>query len=76
MAELILVEILFPSLRNVAIIEKWKLIVETELKLLGKDIYAGILHDRVICYVFFYLKLAMLLFGNLNHTVYDVVLEV
>ena len=65
-------EILLPSLRDVAIVEQWKLCIKSALELFGEYIDAGVLHEGVIWQCFLYLEFAMQLFRDLDGAGYAV----
>ena len=76
LAMLVFLQILFPSLWNVPIIKERKLVVESELELVGENIFTSILHYWVIDYIFLDFVLAVELLWDLNHTIDSIVLDV
>lgn len=73
MPELIFLNILLPSLRDVAIVKERELVVEAKFELVCEDVLAGVLHYWVVCEMFFYFEFAVFLFWDFDDAVYDVV---
>ena len=69
-------KILFPGLRDETIIKDGKLRIVPELGFVGKFVFARILHEWMVGNELFYLKLALIFFGNLNPTCDFIIVQI